>query len=560
MAERFLRRPIFHLALILALAVGVYSNTMEAPFQWDEGAFIRDNPAVKDLSFFLDPAQSENYGGQYDALKRRYVGYLTFAINYSINGLDVEGYHVFNVAVHVLNGFLLYWIVLLAFETPKLRGSVLASNSRLYGLLAALMFVSHPVQTQAVTYVFQRLASLAALFYMLSAALYIKWRLGDSRGRAAWAVYAASLMAAVLAMKTKENAFTLPLAVVLCETTFFKGAARRRLALLVPYLLLLSLIPLSLGLHEGLLKGILEGYESSPRNLEGITSTGYFITQFRVLVTYLRLLVLPENLNMDYDYPLHTGIDAEVALSATLVLVIIAAGGYVYFRARRADPGMRLISFGVLWFFLAISIESSIIPLPMLINEYRIYLPSAGALMALAAAGGLLVSRLNSARARRAAVAFAAVVVTVFAVSAYARNSLWNSGIKLWGDTVYKSPEKARPHYNLALAYQRRGLLEDAMGQYEEALRLVPGHVRSNINIAVLLREKGETELARRHLLMALEKEPGNSRALFDLGLLYLEQGSKDLAALQFRAVLESNPSHPWARRFLEYLEEEALE
>ena len=176
MSKYLLGKPFVHLILIAALGLIVYSNTFNVPFQWDEEFYIEKNPIVKDLSYFLYPSKAKGFE-QYGAFKSRYVGYLTFALNYKLNGLDVTCYHIFNITIHLLNAILVYFLVSLTFKTPFMQGSKLREQSQYIALFTGLLFVSHPIQTEAVTYIFQRLASLAAFFYLLSIVLYIKWRL-----------------------------------------------------------------------------------------------------------------------------------------------------------------------------------------------------------------------------------------------------------------------------------------------------------------------------------------------------------------------------------------------
>ena len=176
----FLHKPIVHLLLIIIVGFIAYSNTFHAPFYFDDEFGISGNPLIKDLRFFLAPSDAKEYTqfGRYDALKMRYVGFLTFAMNYKLHGLDVTGYHIFNISVHIINALLVYLLVILTFRTPFFQtpNSKLPTHSYL-PLFSALLFVCHPIQTQAVTYISQRFASLAAMFFLLSLVMYIKWRL-----------------------------------------------------------------------------------------------------------------------------------------------------------------------------------------------------------------------------------------------------------------------------------------------------------------------------------------------------------------------------------------------
>ncbi|MBI4824045.1 MAG: hypothetical protein HY805_07445 [Nitrospirae bacterium] len=112
-------KPIIHLCLIALIGILSYSNTFNSPFQWDEKSFIAKNPIVKDLSYFLEPSKAKGFE-YYGAFKGRFIGYLTFALNYKLHGLDVTGYHVFNISIHILNAMLVYFLVALTFRTPYL--------------------------------------------------------------------------------------------------------------------------------------------------------------------------------------------------------------------------------------------------------------------------------------------------------------------------------------------------------------------------------------------------------------------------------------------------------
>ena len=165
--------------LIIFVMSYVYSNTLEAPFVFDDKFVIVENPIVKDLAYFVSPSEAKVHKGhfEYESFKPRYIGYLTFALNYWIHKLDTTGYHLTNLAVHLINSLIVYWFVVLTFRTPFLDSSPLRERSTEIALFSALLFACHPVQTQAVTYIWQRVTSLSTTFYILSLVLYIIWRL-----------------------------------------------------------------------------------------------------------------------------------------------------------------------------------------------------------------------------------------------------------------------------------------------------------------------------------------------------------------------------------------------
>jgi hypothetical protein len=236
---------LIHLALIALLGLLAYSNTFDVPFTFDDFENISENPIIKDFNHFIEPSTAGGYK-KYAALKSRYMGYLTFALNYRAHGLDVRGYHAVNLAIHIVNALLVYWLVVLTFRTPFMKDSQFRDYAGYIALFSALLFVAHPVQTQAVTYIVQRLASLATLFYLLAIALYVKCRLCGALSSRSAVLYALALISAVLAMKTKETAFTLPVMVALYEVLFFGGSPRKRFLYVLPLVLTMLIIPLTL--------------------------------------------------------------------------------------------------------------------------------------------------------------------------------------------------------------------------------------------------------------------------------------------------------------------------
>ena len=146
-------RPIFHCLLIITIISIVYSNTLEAPFVFDDKLVIVENPIVKDLGYLVNPSEAKVHKGhfEYESFRHRYIGYLTFAINYWFHKLDVTGYHLVNIAIHIINSLIVYWLVILTFKTPFLNSSVLSGRINEIAFFASLFFACHPLQTQAVT-------------------------------------------------------------------------------------------------------------------------------------------------------------------------------------------------------------------------------------------------------------------------------------------------------------------------------------------------------------------------------------------------------------------------
>ncbi len=530
----------FPLLIILLVGVLCYSNTLNSPFQLDEKYYIEKNPLVKDLSYYVDPSMAEGLKWR-GTLKTRYMAFLSFALNYKLHGFDVTGYHAVNLSIHILNSSLVYFLVLLAFRTPFLRGSPLAGRSTPVALFAALLFVSHPLQTEAVTYVYQRLASLAAFFCLLSLVAYARSRLSQGRARR-YALYLVSVGSAVLAMKTKENAFTLPVMIMLFEFLFFKGPVKGRVLRLLPLMLTLLIIPLSLTGAAG----ISSSGATLPRGNIAATRWEYLLTQFTAVATYLRLLFLPVNQNLDYDYPLYGSfLQPRVFLSFLLVLSVIGAGFYLLYRSRDKAPELRLISFGVFWFFVALSVESSIIPLLTLMNEYRVYLPSAGAFVAFSVGVFLLASKIPRSRTRSAVFVFLFLIPVVLAGASYARNRVWQSEVGMWEDVVGKSPGSARGHQNLGNAYESSGRFEEAIEHYLISLSIKPFDIKGHQYLGSAYASSGRFEEAIEHYLVSLSIKPSDIVVVINLADVYFDAGRIENAAEQFERALDLSEHYP---------------
>ncbi len=233
--NKLICKPALHLILIALAACLAYANSLGVPFIFDDHVIIENNLFIQDARFLANPSLVKG-SYLYYPLKLRYVSLLSFAWDYHLWGLDPWGYHLTNLIIHLLSAFLVYGLITLIFAGPRLAPTALQRHAPFIAAFAALLFALHPVQTQAVTYIVQRYMSLAALFYLLSLFLYVKWRLASLEverlgargfGGLLAGLYLLSLAAALMGLKTKEICLTLPLALGLCEFSFFSRASRR---------------------------------------------------------------------------------------------------------------------------------------------------------------------------------------------------------------------------------------------------------------------------------------------------------------------------------------------
>jgi tetratricopeptide (TPR) repeat protein len=564
--KSLLQKTFTHLILIVILCLIAYSNTFESSFHFDDLSVIVGNPIIKDIQYFTSPSKASiftEYIG-YDTLRSRYIGYLTFALNYSIHGLDTTGYHIINLLIHVCTSLLVYLLIHLTFQTPFLLNSKVRDYSQPIALFTALLFACHPVQTQAVTYIWQRVSSLSTMLYVLSCVTYIKWRLRQFNKPVSEtigffniksiALYLISIISAIFAMKTKETAFMLPVMVTLYEFIFFQGKTRKRILYLIPLLLTILIIPLTLINIDKPLGDLIGDISDETKGVTTLSREAYLLTSFRVVVTYIRLLFLPINQNLDYDYPTYYSFfNIEVVISFLFLLLIFGTGIFLLYRYRHTASHVRLISFGIFWFFINLLLESSVIPLNNVIYEHRMYLPSIGGILAFSASLFILAEKLNARwKVIGSAVAgMMAIIVIILTGTTYARNSVWKDELTLWQDVVNNSPNKARGHNNLGDAYKNIGMIEKAKEQYQIAIKLSPGAFIAHNNLGNLYNAKGLMDKSIEHYHIAISINPNYKIAYNNLGNAYYSQGLYDEAIINYIKAIKIYPYYSKAHNGL---------
>ena len=512
--------------LLLAVAV-VYSNSLSGSFHFDDLVEVVNNPATVGLHYTAD------LGGT------RYLPQLSFIVNRALGGTDPFGYHLANLLLHGLMALLVYLLAQALLEAaPQRAGQGVSTGQRTYlPFIAALLFALHPVQTMAVDYVWQRAAILSALFYVAAVLLFIHAR--GAEGRRRWCGWIASLAAGFLAMKCKENSFTLPFAILLADGFLAPGDRLRNRWMGLSYLLLLPVIPLS---HLDLM---LETGAGGTRQTLGISRMQYLWTESRVVLTYLRLMFFPLGQNADYDYPVVRSLDAGTMAALAFHAALIGSSVALYLRRTRLHPLLAAAAFGGLWFYLTLAVESSIVPIRDVINEYRLYLPSVGLIFAVLCLAALALSWLQSAASRRAvAVSVTVAFIAGCATLTYARNTVWHDEVSLWTDVVQKSPHKARGHNNLAIAYAAAGRESDALREFETASEDEPGNVTYLLNLADAYDATGQMNAALGVMQRAVTLAPEDAAAHNNLGNLYAQTGAAQSAFGEYARAVQLEPGN----------------
>lgn len=572
------------LAGIVFLGFLVYSNVLYAPFFFDDYGIIVDNETIKNLKASFA-----------DLSNNRYLTLITFAINYAFAGLKPFSYHITNSLIHIINAVLVYYLVALTCKTPHLSNSKLSPQFIAFSL--AFIFVSHPIQTQAVTYIVQRATSMATMFYLLSLVSYIKWRLmtvqdsmaEEQKARSGYSkimIYSISFFSAVCAMKTKEIAFTLPVIMAIYEVFFFdnRSASRsslpgifkkpnlRRLIYLFPIFLTILIIPLTMMNSAAPAGTIFQDVDNLTRNAPNISRIDYFFTQSRVMMTYLRLLIFPISQNFDYRYPIyHSFFDLPVLISFLAILSMVGMSIYLFYLSRTgknklpSDPfamklsGLRFMSFGILWFFITLLVESSIIPIKDIIVEHRIYLPSFGFFIVFVAFTDYMIK--NSALKKILIVS----IVVLLSISAYSRNSLWKDPLKMWEDVVSKAPSNVRAYTEIGAIFRDEGRYAEANEQFEKALKINRNYALTYYNLGFVQYKLGNHENALKYFNKTLSFTlPAllHMDTLNSMGMTYSEMGDNNNAVNAFKEAIRVLPTsiYPYNNLGRQYIKTEEFE
>jgi tetratricopeptide (TPR) repeat protein len=496
-----------YLLILVIFIAGIiaYSNSFDCSFHFDDKHIINSKVT----------AGSANIHDWFRSYSHRPVGMLTFFLNYSIHKIDVWGYHLVNLIIHLFNAFLIWWLTWLTLSTPVMRNSEISKHKAVVAFLTGILFVTHPLATQSVTYIAQRFASLATLFYLLSLGLFVQGKLWQGNKNIPWLLYGCSMVSAVLGILTKEIVYTLPFAILLYQFCFLKTDSWKleikNKGFIIIFVIFLVFIFWAFNNYsqEKVFFRIVppnQGYSYS------ISMKEYFLTQFSVILTYIRLFVLPINQNLDYDYRLSTSFfQLKTFFSFSILLGIFAAGVLLFKR-------YRLIAFAIFWFFLTLSVESSILPISQnVIFEHRTYLPGFGFFLALTSA----FFYFSKEKYFKIAVIILLIIATVNTVLTYQRNKVWKNDYTLWADCANKSPNKARPNNNFCHALFMQGKSEEAINYCNKAISLYPGLTEAYNNKGLAYDKLKQYDQSIENYNKAIQLDPRYASAYNNRGMSY---------------------------------------
>lgn len=512
------------LVIITLLGIIIYSNSFNCSFHFDDYPSIINNTLIHKLSDVKD---------WWNFSPNRPVPIFTFVLNYHFNHLDVRYWHLVNLLIHFINACLVWWLTLLIFSTPCLKESPIGKQKKIIAFFTALLFVSSPLATQSVTYIVQRQASMAAMFYLLTLALFVKARLSTIGNNARIFLFTGTLVSMVLAMLSKENSFTLPFAILLIELFFFRT---KKLSINVKdyrfilsgviFICVILIIPLKYSLS------VFNTIHPVGGNVYTITSFNYLLTQFSVILKYIQLLIVPINQNFDYDFPVSNdffGIRTLLSFLVLLSLIILA----IFFYKR-----YRILSFGIFWFFLTLSVESSFIPIDDVIFEHRTYLPSFGFFLIISS--GIFILLWD--KYKYIAISVLVIIIGSSSFLTYERNKIWKDDITLWSDVVSKSPNKARPFEILGYSYGNLGQWNIAISEYSRAIEINPQYKEAYNSRGVSYGNIRQWDKAINDYSMAIGIDPQYTDAYTNRGVANCNLGQWGKAITDFTRAIKIKP------------------
>ena len=519
------RRGILPCLLIVA-GVSIYLNSLATPFVFDDTKWIVKDRHIYSLSR-LPVAMAES---------NRPILILSLAINYALGETNVVGYHIVNVIIHILAALTLFGIVSRTLLANRLQNHD-GQSAKYLAFAVAMIWMVHPLHTQAVTYTIQRSESLMGLFYLLT--LYCVIRMAQSENTYRWTI--AAIVVCTLGMGTKEVMVTAPLVVFLYDRTFlshsFGEALRRRrglyLGLAATWVVLIGFVGVNTFVKENTTAGF---------GMKSVRPWEYMLSQPAVILHYLRLSFWPHPLVLDYWWPIAKKASQIVPAGMAIIGMLAISFWGLW---RRSAAG-----FLGIWFFLILAPSSSVMPIQDLVFEHRMYLSLAAVVVLVVVLGHEVVIR-HSYGGRVVAISLLVLVVGALSVTTIFRNRDYHSEIAIWQNVLKARPRNPRAYTFLGIALNEQKQYEGAIGQLHKAIDLAPGYPAALLNLGIAHKLLGTLDQAKSYYRRAIRSKPDYAEAYYNLALVLQNQGKRKEAIQRYFDALRLDPNHAEAHNNL---------
>jgi hypothetical protein len=482
--------------LIIILGTVVYANTFKNSFVWDDKFLITNNEYIKDWSHIQEIFKINLF---HSAIREgnfyRPIQSLSLMFDYSLWRLNPFGYHLTNLLLHILNAILIYFLI-----------EIISRNKKI-SLITSLLFLVHPIHTEAVTYISGR-ALLAFYLYIRSITL--------KRSTP----YLGSLLFFLLALLSKEIALIFPLILFLYDCCFSKPSRPKYRHL--PFLIILGVyLFVRFFLLDSLIRLSITGKGSLYLRL---------LTMPKVIISYLRLLFLPLNLHMERRIPLVTSFFEPPVLISLILLILIGILTLKMFKHSR------IILFSIAWFFLNLVPVSNIVPLNARMAEHWLYLPSLGFFLFLAIGIADILEK------KKFIIIFFILILAFYSTLTIRRNRDWKDELTFYQNTLKYSPWSAKVHNNLGLIYLKEGEYDKAREEFKKLIELKPNSAKGHYSLGRVYAKREEYDKAIDKYKRALKFNPDYSvkvRCHHKIGLIYKKRGELDKAVIEWERILE---------------------
>ena len=458
--------------LLLLLPLLVYANALDNPFHYDDSHSIVENPHIRRLAniplFFVDPTL---FSKDPENAMYRPLLLSSFAVNFAISGYEVWSYHALSLALHIVAVYFLYLV-----------GKMLLRD-RLAAVFAALIFALHPVNSESLNYISSRSEVLGGMWILIGLWAFLRYQSGVGKSGWLMAAFAAGLL-------SKSIVMVLP-ALCLGHDLFLGPRGRKR-----EYKVYIGMGVVALGYLASVRTFLLHATIDAPVR----PYSEQIWTQVKAVAFYIKLLLWPSGLNVDHQFLVSdTLFDPYAGLAFAFLSTVV----FLVFSSRKRHP---LLPFLLVFFLVALA-PSSLIPLNVLVNEHRVYIPSAAFALALGYAAVQLASR--GQIWRKTTLLMGTALLVSYGGTTIARNEIWQSDYALWRDAVDKAPLMARPYFYLAEAYYgEKNDITAAIRTYEKGMERDPSFIAGWVRLGGLCEEGNDLEAALRAYQQGLELAP----------------------------------------------------
>ncbi|MBN3038084.1 MAG: tetratricopeptide repeat protein [Candidatus Omnitrophica bacterium] len=492
---------LFSCVLICALGLLAYANSLKGEFVWDDTNLIEKNVYVKDFKhipklFTKDISSSAKQGSGFF----RPLQMFTYMLDFKLWRLNPIGYHLINVLLHILSALCVFWFIMMLYD------------DHILSILTGLLFLLHPLHTEAVSYISGRSDPLALLFMLLAFIYYIKYlKIKNILS------LLLMLIAYILALLSREITLILPL-LLLIYHYIFKEKLKSG-----PFFSILGIAFVYIIIRATLLRSILA---QAAETTFFQRLPGFFVA----ITTYIRLLFLPFGLHMEYGNQTFSWA-APKAIFGLFIFVLSLV--YILRDRERRD----IYKFSLLWFFVALLPVSNLYPLNAYMAEHWLYIPSIGFCLLLARPLTTLYDK------KRNFVIISSILILVcYTFITVNQNDYWREPISFYQRTLCYAPDSARVYSELGLAYDDIGKPDKAIPAYKKAIEIDPGYERPHTYLGLAYRESGREKESLAAFKKAIELDPRRADVHINLGNLYVSLKQYKAAIGEYQKAIELNP------------------